>query len=226
MSRPLPPLSKASLGPQVPRRGHWLLAGLGRLMLRLQGWHVVGKVPDVPRAVLTFAPHTSNHDGLVGIPAIQSLRIDVRFMGKHSLFQGRLGKIMRWLGGIPVDRNSARDVVEQTVAQMANEPFWLAIAPEGTRNAAESWKTGFYRIAERLQVPIVVFGFCYKRKQVRVVYTFTPSGDLQGDLSAMVEALADIEPCRPEKLSRPLRFRRLSDPVPVEEEERTSRRGP
>ncbi len=118
MKSELAPLTARTMGDQVPRRGHWLLAGLGQLILGAMGWRIVGRLPNTPRVVLAVAPHTSNIDGLIGISAIQSLRVQVRFMGKHTLFEGRLGRLMYWLGGIPVNRDSARDVVDQTTAVM------------------------------------------------------------------------------------------------------------
>ena len=189
----------------MPRRGHWLLARLGKLILGAMGWHIVGRLPNTPRVVLAVAPHTSNIDGLIGISAIQSLRVQVRFMGKHTLFEGRLVRLMYWLGGIPVNRDSARDVVDQTTAVMRETPFWLGLAPEGTRTGAKRWKTGFYRIAEQMAVPIVVLGFCYRRRQVRIVDCFLPTGDMDADMARMVASLADIVPRKPALLSAPLK---------------------
>jgi 1-acyl-sn-glycerol-3-phosphate acyltransferase len=205
MKSELVPLTARTLGDQVPRRGHWLLAGLGRLILGAMGWRIVGRLPNTPRVVLAVAPHTSNIDGLIGISAIQSLRVHVRFMGKHTLFEGRLGRLMYWLGGIPVNRDSARDVVDQTTAIMRDTPFWLGLAPEGTRTGAKRWKTGFYRIAEQMAVPIVVLGFCYRRRQVRIVDCFLPTGDMDADMARMVASLADIVPRKPALLSAPLK---------------------
>ncbi|WP_290518520.1 1-acyl-sn-glycerol-3-phosphate acyltransferase [Alcanivorax sp.] len=205
MKSELAPLTARTLGDQVPRRGHWLLAGLGKLILGAMGWHIVGRLPNTPRVVLAVAPHTSNIDGLIGISAIQSLRVQVRFMGKHTLFEGRLGRLMYWLGGIPVNRDSARDVVDQTTAVMRETPFWLGLAPEGTRTGAKRWKTGFYRIAEQMAVPIVVLGFCYRRRQVRIVDCFLPTGDMDADMARMVASLADIVPRKPALLSAPLK---------------------
>jgi 1-acyl-sn-glycerol-3-phosphate acyltransferase len=205
MKSELAPLTARTLGDQVPRRGHWLLAGLGKLILGAMGWHIVGRLPNTPRVVLAVAPHTSNIDGLIGISAIQSLRVQVRFMGKHTLFEGRLGRLMYWLGGIPVNRDSARDVVDQTTAVMRETPFWLGLTPEGTRTGAKRWKTGFYRIAEQMAVPIVVLGFCYRRRQVRIVDCFLPTGDMDADMARMVASLADIVPHKPALLSAPLK---------------------
>ena len=91
MSTDLRPLTPDAIGASVPRRGHWLVAALGRAVLRLIGWKVVGELPNVPRAGMIAAPHTSNYDGLVGVSAIQGLRLDIRFMAKHTLFRGPAG---------------------------------------------------------------------------------------------------------------------------------------
>lgn len=211
MKTPLPPVTAKRLGSNIPRRGHWFLAFLGRLVLRLVGWRIVGVLPDVPKAVLIGAPHTSNYDGLVGISTIQALRLNVKFLAKDALFEGRKGRVMRWFGGIPVDRSSATDIVDQVTKAMAHDDFWLGITPEGTRSGAEKWKTGFYRIAQALELPIVVIGFCYRRQQIRVVDTFVPTGNMDADLERIYDALHDIVPSHPERLSAPLRFRQLSD---------------
>ena len=104
-----------------------------------------------------------------------------------------------------MNRDSARDVVDQTTAVMRETPFWLGLAPEGTRTGAKRWKTGFYRIAEQMAVPIVVLGFCYRRRQVRIVDCFLPTGDMDADMARMVASLADIVPRKPALLSAPLK---------------------
>lgn len=205
----LPPLNRRALGTRVPRRGQRLAAHLGRLLLGRLGWRLVGRLPDVPRAVVIAAPHTSNYDGLVGISAIQYLGLDVRFMAKHSLFRGPAGWLLRALGGIPVNRDAAGGLVQHVKGVLkGGDPFWLGITPEGTRTGAGQWKTGFYRIAAELGLPIVVVTFCYRRKQIRVLEAFWPGADMERDLQTIYALLDDVEPRHPERLSAPLRQRR------------------
>jgi 1-acyl-sn-glycerol-3-phosphate acyltransferase len=193
----------------VPRRGHGPSAALGRLALWATGWRLVGSLPDVPRAVVIAAPHTSNYDGLVGISAIRFLSLDLRFLAKHSLFRGPAGWLLRALGGIPVRRGQTDGLVGNVKALFqGGDPFWLGITPEGTRAGADQWKTGFYHIAADLGLPIVVVTFCYRRKQVRVLEAFWPNGDMARDLAAIYALLDDVEPRHPERLSAPLRRRR------------------
>ncbi|HCE40913.1 MAG TPA: acyltransferase [Alcanivorax sp.] len=205
----LPPLTPSDIGPRVPRRGARPVAWLGRWLLRAIGWRVVGRLPDVPRAVMIAAPHTSNHDGLVGISAILGLRLDIRFMAKHSLFRGPAGALLRAAGGIPVDRRRPGGVVAETKRLLAaGDPFWLGITPEGTREGAGEWKTGFHRIAVELGLPIIVVTFCYRRREARVLDTLWPVGDPAVDLEAIYARLDDVTPRHPERLSAPLRRRR------------------
>jgi len=209
METRLAPLTPEVIGARVPRRGHRWMATLGRVVLRRIGWKVVGDLPDVPRAVIIAAPHTSNYDGLVGISAIQGLRLDIRFLAKHSLFRGPAGFLLRALGGVPVDRGRSGGLVEETKRVLTGgQPFWLGITPEGTRTGADHWKTGFHRIAVDLELPIVVATFCYRRKEVRILKAFWPGGDQQADLEAIYAMLDDVEPAHRERLSAPLRRRR------------------
>lgn len=173
------------VGPNVARAHGRLAAAVGRLMMRLTGWHIEGSVPDLPRMVLIVAPHTSNWDFLTGLWAKLALRLGARFVGKHTLFRGPMGVFMRWLGGVPVDRRAAAGFADQ-VAQALREAerMVVVIAPEGTRKRTP-WKSGFYRIAVAAGVPILPVAFDYPRKAVVFAPPFAPSGDYQADLAAL-----------------------------------------
>jgi 1-acyl-sn-glycerol-3-phosphate acyltransferase len=155
-------------------------------MMGLNGWRIEGAFPDVARAVLIVAPHTSNWDFLTGVWVKLALRLRVSFVGKHTLFWWPLGAVMRWLGGIPVDRQAAAGFVDEAARALREaERLILVIAPEGTRRRAEKWKSGFYRIAETAGVPIVLVAFDYPRRAVRLGPLFTPTGDYETDLPAI-----------------------------------------
>ncbi|MCU0302807.1 MAG: lysophospholipid acyltransferase family protein [Thermoanaerobaculales bacterium] len=182
------------LGPSVPRRGNAISAGFGRAVLRLAGWSFAGSVPDVAKAVVIVAPHTSNWDFLIGVAAMFALGLRVVFLGKHTLFRWPLGAVMRWLGGIPVDRRLASGVVEATVGLLgARERMILALAPEGTRRRVERWKTGFYHVARAADVPILPIAFDWTRRQVRIGELFYTTGDLEGDVAALERFFAGLE---------------------------------
>jgi len=167
----------------TPRRGNAFSAWAGRCALRVLGWRFSGSIPDVAKAVIIVAPHTSNWDFFVGVAAMFALGLRVVFLGKHSLFWWPLASIMRWLGGIPVDRSVQRGVVDDVVRLFAmRERMILALSPEGTRGAVTRWKTGFYHIARSAKVPIVPVALDYSRRTVRLGQVFQPSGDIDADL--------------------------------------------
>ena len=173
-------------GPRVPRRGGALRAALGRLMLRAMGWRVGAGLPDLPKAVIIAAPHSSNWDFFVGVATMFALRLDVRFIGKAELFRGPAGPVMRWLGGLPVDRKRPEGVVEQAVARFAGqEQLLLAVAPEGTRKPVTKWKSGFYRIALGAGVPIIPGHFDNGHRVIGFLPPFHPTGDFEADLQTL-----------------------------------------
>jgi 1-acyl-sn-glycerol-3-phosphate acyltransferase len=175
-----------ALGPNVHRAHGRFAAALGRFMMGIRGWRVEGEIPDVPKMVLIVAPHTSNWDFFTGIWVKLALRMGARFVGKHTLFRGPLGVVMRWLGGVPVDRSAATRFVEETARVMReSERMTLVIAPEGTRKRANRWKSGFYRIAMATGVPILLAGFDYTRKVIVFGPLIQPTGDYEKDLAAI-----------------------------------------
>ena len=172
---------------QLPTRMPQLRDGWGRRtcrgILRLFGWSLVGEFPDVPRAVLIAAPHSSWWDGIWGMLIKVGIGADVHFMGKQELFVGPLGGLLRRLGGMPIDRGAAKGVVEQMVDQFQQcEAFWLGIAPEGTRKPVKRWKSGFWHIAHDADVPIVTACFNYPDKTIVIGPLFHTSEDMEADL--------------------------------------------
>jgi len=153
------------------------------LLFRLQGWSVEGQRPEMPKIVLVGAPHTSNWDFIYYLGAARALDLDLKFLGKASLFRWPLGGTLRDLGGVPVDRSQARDIVRTMVAEFGRrDRFILTIAPEGSRSSSDRWKTGFYNIALAAEVPIVFVSIDYPRKQITVGPTLFPNGDYEADM--------------------------------------------
>lgn len=174
---PLPPNA-----PRVKRNAftRWL----GRAVLRLGGWRMVGAFPDIPRLVLIAAPHSSNWDGLWGFAAKLALGLEVKVLGKHQLFWWPLSLLMRRLGVIAVDRSAAHGVVEQAAALIrACERIWFVVAPEGTRKPVTRWKTGFWKIARAAAVPVLPVYFHYPERVIGVGDLFHLGDDLAADMA-------------------------------------------
>ncbi|MEY1661833.1 lysophospholipid acyltransferase family protein [Isoalcanivorax beigongshangi] len=199
-------MTEPVIGAQVPRRGNGLTRWLGIWLLKLIGWRIVGQLPNVPKAVVIGAPHTSNYDGIVAAGVILALQVRITLMAKSSLFRGPLGPLVRWLGCIPIRRDSREGVVAQTLAAFDAHPqLFLGLAPEGTRHAATAFRSGFYHIAEQGQLPIVVAVIDYGRKELRFADCFVPSGDQQADFVRIFEHYRHVTPRHPARLSAPLK---------------------
>jgi 1-acyl-sn-glycerol-3-phosphate acyltransferase len=169
-----------------PRAHRPALPAIGRFMMRLTGWRIVGALPELPKFVIIVAPHTSNWDFFAGLWALFALDLRSEWFGKDSLFRPPLGTLMRLINGRPVRRDTPEGVVTQMAAVVRAEPrFVLTITPEGTRKAVDHWRTGFYRIAEAASVPIVPVAFDWSRREVRIMAPVYPSGDLDADIAGL-----------------------------------------
>jgi len=173
---------------------------LTRFIMRLIGWRVDGKLPDLPKFVLIGAPHTSNWDFVLFLGVIFTLRANVRFMGKAEVFRFPIGWFFRYCGGVPVDRSKSTGLVDQMVkASKESERFILTIAPEGTRHHVSEWKRGFYHIAKNAGIPIVIAVVDGKHKEVRVGRVFHPTENMEADMKTIkgvFEGVAGINPRR------------------------------
>jgi 1-acyl-sn-glycerol-3-phosphate acyltransferase len=174
------------VGPALPQRGNRLTTWLAQNCLRACGWRVDGAMPDVPKLVIIVAPHTTNWDFVLGVAVIFALRFRVRFLAKHTLFRRPLGAMMRWFGGMPVDRSQPHGLVSQVVEDFRRfDKLALAITPEGTRKAVSKWHEGFYYIALGAKVPIVPVTFDARRRVVDIGKALQPSGDAQTDIARL-----------------------------------------
>jgi 1-acyl-sn-glycerol-3-phosphate acyltransferase len=170
----------------APRRHRPLLQRVSRGVLALARWRIVGEVPPVAKFVAIVAPHTSNWDFPLGVLVMFALDLRVHWFGKASLFRSPLGPLFRHLGGRPVNRERPEGVVEQMAEIVRAEPgFVLALAPEGTRKRVHRWRTGFYRIAERADIPIVPVSFDWSRREVTIGSPMHATGDVAADVAVL-----------------------------------------
>lgn len=156
---------------------------LAKFLLFIAGWKRGEDAPKLDKYVLIAAPHTSNWDFYFTLLAAFDYRVKIFWMGKDSLFKGAAGPIMRWLGGISVDRSSSNNLVDQTIeAFKKNDKLIVTVPPEGTRGKVSYWKSGFYHIAMGAGVPIVLGYVDFGRKIAGLGPVFHPTGDFEKDL--------------------------------------------
>jgi 1-acyl-sn-glycerol-3-phosphate acyltransferase len=188
------------------------LQRLGQFLLRVIGWRVEGDLPDVPKFVLIVHPHTSNWDLPIGLICAHAIGLlagwPYGFMVKDTaLGWPVVGPLVRWLGGIGIDRTSRYNAVEQMVAVFSRQDrLMLAITPEGTRRRTGYWKSGFYYIALGARVPIVLAFIDYKRRTAGLGPVIVPSDDVEADLARMRAFYAGVTPRYPEQAGE-IRFK-------------------
>jgi len=162
------------------------------------GLHFAG-LPSLQGMFVVY-PHTSNWDFVYFLGATDALNLNLSFMGKVSLFRWPFARLMRDLGGVPVDRSRSGDTVQAMADEFARrDEFMLTIAPEGTRGKAAQWKTGFYNIALRAGVPIVPAMMDYRLKIVALGPAILPSGDYGKDMAHLAAFYRDCTPRHPER---------------------------
>ena len=188
------------VGDLVPRRGNLVSTAIAHLMMLVTGWRFEGALPNLGQFVLIVAPHTSNWDFPVGVMAMFALGLRATFLGKDTLFKAPFGFLFRWMGGVPVDRHSPHNVVEQTIGYLEQrDRMILALAPEGTRTKTPRWRTGFYWVAVGAGVPIVPVAFDFSRKRYVIHPPQRMTGDAEQDIAHLQTFFRADQARRPER---------------------------
>ena len=153
------------------------------IIYRLLGWKTNVTVPNYDKCVICAAPHTSNWDLFIGKLFYGAIGRKTSIMMKKEWFFFPLGLIFKAVGGIPVDRSRKSSLVDQMARKFAgSKQFHLAITPEGTRKANPTWKKGYYFIALKAQVPIMLIGIDYPTKTITSTKAIMPTGDIEKDM--------------------------------------------
>lgn len=156
--------------------------------------------PFPAKYIIALAPHTSNWDFIIGMLFCRAKNFNCNFLMKKEWFFWPLGKLMQKLGGIPVYRSKKTGLTD-IVAEKAKEmdTFRLCITPEGTRKANKEWKKGFYYIALKANIPILLYGLDYKRKLIKCSRTFIPTGNVEKDMEEIKQYFTEFEGKHPER---------------------------
>lgn len=179
-----------------------MLKILSKLILRLWGWRKEGEIPSAKKFIVIVAPHTSNWDYVVGQLFYFSMGVKAKIMIKKELFFFPLNFLFKLVGAIPVERGRKTGIVDQMVEEFSKrEKMILTITPEGTRKRVTEWKKGFYRIAMKAKVPVLLGYFDYKRKVVGIGDFFELSGNEKEDMRKIKMFYRDVNAKHPEKFS-------------------------
>lgn len=180
-----------------------LRRALARAYWRLSRWRHVSTVRPAGAGVLVGAPHTSNWDFVLMLAITWELGLSVRFLGKDALFRPPFGRLMRALGGIPVDRSHPGGLVAELVRLAREEDVLLVVTPEGTRARGEYWRSGFWRIAVAAGLPVTL-GFVDRTTMTAGLgASFVPTGDVRADMDVVRAFYADKAGVRPQGRTEP-----------------------
>ena len=174
---------------------HWLAK---IIYFKVLGWHIVGNTTfskdAVKKAVIIAAPHTSWHDFYIGVLLRAVTQVKTNFVGKKELFIFPVGWFFRALGGAPINRQSNENKVD-AIAKLFKEKneFRMTLAPEGTRKKVIKWRSGFYYIAKKANVPIIMFTLDFKNKQNKISEPFYPTDDIEADFKFINSFYKDVK---------------------------------
>jgi len=156
---------------------------IAKNILALFGWKVVGMVPSEKKFVCAVAPHTSFWDFIWGRLGFWAIGVSANFLIKKEFFVFPIKRLLLRMGGIPVNRQQARNTVQYCVDLFnTKEKLTLTITPEGTRKLTHKWKKGFYYIAHQAKVPLYIGFIDYQKKETGILQKFDITGDFEKDL--------------------------------------------
>lgn len=185
---------------------------LSKAIYQYQGWSAINNIGKLPkRAVLIAAPHTSNLDMVLALHIFDELGINAKIAIKKEWFRQPTKKAIESIGGIPIDRQKSevKTSIVDTLADLFNqhEELVLTITPEGTRSKTDKWKTGFYHVALKANVPIIISYLDYRLRVGVVEKLFYPTGNFEEDMKVIMEVYKRNGVAKfPEKFSLDKRF--------------------
>ncbi len=178
-------------------------SAFARWLLRRIGWQIhFDGLPGL-QGVFAVYPHTSNWDFVVLVLVKWATGLPARFWAKDKLFRVPVfGRWLRFLGGMPVERNSPQGLVGQTVVHFADcksrgAYFWLGVAPEGTRKASPGWRSGFYQTTVQAQVPLCLVKLDYEKREVRIENFIALKGEPELDFARIEKIFEGVGAYRP-----------------------------
>ena len=166
------------------------------------GWTKDITVAHPDKYIICLAPHTSNWDFILGQLYSRAEGLRINYLMKKEWFFWPLGPIFRKTGGIPVYRDKKTSMTDN-LAETAkrSESFRLCITPEGTRSRNPDWRKGFYFIALKAGLPILLYGLDFDKKLIQCTKCIMPTGDVEKDMQEIKQYFADYKGRHPENFA-------------------------
>lgn len=170
------------------------------LFFNILGWKLEKKIELIPdKCVFIVVPHTSWKDFIIGLCVRKILGLQINWVGKKELFVFPFSIIFKKLGGSPLNRFSTEGKVEAIAKLFENNDIYrLALSPEGTRKKVNHWRSGFYYIAQKANVPIVPIAIDGRNKKVQVLELFNLTDNIEEDFNYLYQLFNDVKGIVPE----------------------------
>ena len=165
------------------------------IFFTLMGWKVKGTFDtNIKKCIMIVVPHTSWFDFFIGVFFRGTYPVEINFLAKKELFKFPLGGYLKWMGGIALDRSKTENKVD-AIARIfeTKDVLRLSLSPEGTRKKVTQWKSGYYYIAQKANLPIIPIGFDYANKQVIVFEPFTTKKKKKKDAEFLQNLFKDVK---------------------------------
>jgi 1-acyl-sn-glycerol-3-phosphate acyltransferase len=108
--------------------------------------------------------------------------------------------MLKALGAIPVDRSKNNNMVNYVSELFKDkEELFVVFTPEGTRSYNPNWKKGFYYLALKAEVPILLAFIDFPSKTGGFLEVFYPTGNIDEDIIAIKIKLGQFKGRYPEK---------------------------
>ncbi|MCY1720456.1 1-acyl-sn-glycerol-3-phosphate acyltransferase [Prolixibacteraceae bacterium Z1-6] len=173
----------------------------GRILQTL-GWKITGDYAGLKKSVTIFAPHTAHIDFLYGKLGFNELGVKFKFLSKKELFFFPMNLIMRKLGSIPVRGVKGKNAIFQ-VAEMLNntDELHIVVSPEGWIKKVTKWNKGFFYMAKKAKVPIVVASLDYSKREMGVEAVIYDTSDFDTVMKQIKEIYKNVQGKNPEQFA-------------------------
>ena len=167
---------------------------ISKIIFSFLGWRIIGDNDFPNKCVLVAVPHTSNWDFFYARLYSYIVKIQPKYLAKKELFIPFISYLIKLNGGIPVDRSKKNKLVDFLSNKIIeSKKIILSLSPEGTRKKVDKWKTGFYYIAQKANVPIVIVGINYKKKEIGIIDKLFPTNNIENDMNSLINYFRKFE---------------------------------
>ena len=193
-----------------PNKKRKILGPIGRFVLKVVNWDIVGNLPDKKRIIIASAPHSSTFDAVYAYIVCLATDLKFYFLGSVSMFTriviplpfkknpDKLGiphpfgkmqnKLLIEFGGIPVWRAKSTGVTKQVIDQLqSKDKFILYLTVEGEMKSNETIKTGFHYIGRALDATVVPTKIDYKNRRFELMDELVLTDSVDVDKNALMD---------------------------------------